>query len=83
MEERKTWSLSYVALPAEGVELALDLMPGETLTLVVSDTAHGLPQIPGTTFHERPSDSMAAPVDMTDAAIVTKTFRYEPYAHAW
>lgn len=76
MEERKTWSLSYVALPAEGVELALDLMPGETLTLVVSDTAHGLPQIPGTTFLERPSDSMAAPIGMSDAAIVTKTFRY-------
>jgi hypothetical protein len=66
MEKRKTWSLSYVALPTEGVELALDLMPGEMLTLVVSDTAHGLPQIPGTTFLERPSDSMAAPVDMTD-----------------
>ncbi len=48
----------------------------ETLTLVISDTAHGLPQIPGTTFLERPSDSMAAPIGMSDAAIVTKTFRY-------
>ena len=58
------------------VELALDLVPGETLTLVVSDTAHGLPQLPGTTVHARPSDSMAAPIGMSDAAIVTKTFRY-------
>ncbi len=76
VEQRKTWSLSYVALPEQGGEMTLELMRGAQVTLHVTDTAHGLPEIPGRTFRARPAGSMPAAVDMTDSALVTKTFRY-------
>jgi hypothetical protein len=75
-DQRKTWSLSYLALPEEGVDLSLELVPGEQVTLLVGDTAHGLPTTPGKTFRARPADSMPSTVDMTDSILVTKTFRY-------
>ena len=50
VEERTTWSLDYVALPEQGVELALDLVAGETLTLVSRTLRTGCQ-----TYPERPS----------------------------
>ncbi len=76
LEQRTRWSLSYVALPEQGGEVTLELMPNERVTLHVTDTAHGLPEIPGKTFRARPADAMPASVDMTDASLVTKTFQY-------
>ncbi len=76
MEQRTTWSLNYVALPAEGVELTLELAPGAPITLMISDIVHGLPELPGTTIQPRPATMMPAPIDVSDATLVSTTFRY-------
>ncbi len=75
-DQRTTWSMNYAALPAGGVELTLELAPGAPITLLVSDIAHGLPEIPGTTVQPRPAEMMPAPIDVGDATLVRTTFRY-------
>jgi len=45
-------------------------------TLVVRDITHGLPEIPGKMFQPRPAEMMPAPIDVSDATLVSKTFQY-------
>jgi hypothetical protein len=76
VEQRTSWSLSYFALPEQGVELTIELGPDEPLTLVVTDIAHGLPELPGEPFRSRPAGMMPAPTELTDIMEVNKTFQF-------
>lgn len=76
LSERTTWAMNYLALSEQGVELTIELEPDAQLALVVSDTVHGLPEIPGLPIGPRPADMMPAPLDMTDSTQVTRSFDY-------
>jgi hypothetical protein len=81
VEQRTSWSLSYFALPEQGVELTIELARDEPVTLVVSDITHGLPELPGETFRPRPADMMPAPTELTDITEVNKTFQFYNDGH--
>jgi hypothetical protein len=81
VEQRTSWSLSYFALPEQGVELTIELARDEPVTLVVSDITHGLPELAGETFRPRPADMMPAPTELTDITEVNKTFQFDSDGH--
>jgi hypothetical protein len=81
VEQRTSWSLSYFALPEQGVELTIELARDEPVTLMVSDITHGLPELPGETFRPRPADMMPAPTELTDITEVNKTFQFYSDGH--
>ena len=59
--KRPLWSLVLYTVPAEGIEIGLEVEPGQPLALQVSDNSRELPDIPGTTFQPRPDDMMPMP----------------------
>ena len=81
VEQRTSWSLSYFALPQQGVELTIELARDEPVTLAVSDITHGLPELPGETFRPRPANMMPAPTELTDSTEVNKTFQFDSNGH--
>jgi hypothetical protein len=55
----QTWHLLYYALPAGGIDLALELQPGGgPFTLRVTDQSAGLPALPGAGIRPRPAEMM-------------------------
>ncbi|MDQ3482777.1 MAG: hypothetical protein M3448_05160, partial [Pseudomonadota bacterium] len=53
------WSLRFIAPPATGIELALEVEPGKALEIKVVDRTRGLPNLPITKRYPRPVDSMS------------------------
>jgi hypothetical protein len=68
------WVLRYYDVPAEGVELVLDLKSGEPLNLRVVDQSYGLPQGLAPEAGPRPAGMMPATTPVTDATLVSKSF---------
>jgi hypothetical protein len=66
----------YQNVPDTGWELTLTVRSTEPVTLVVEETANGLPEIPGLTIAPRPADMMPAPWHAVDPTIVKATFIY-------
>lgn len=53
------WSLRFIAPPATGIELALEVEPGKALEITAVDRTRGLPDLPIAKHHPRPENSMS------------------------
>jgi hypothetical protein len=66
------WGFEYANLPAEGIDVQLEVRASGPVTLVLVDRSSGLPTIPGTNFPARPADSM--PIHSGDQTMVRHSF---------
>ncbi len=55
------WSLVYYAVPSKGVDITLEVEPGQEFTIQITDQSLELPSIPGTTFKPRSDDMIPTP----------------------
>jgi hypothetical protein len=72
----------YWLPPAQGFDLAVEVVPPGNVKVFVRDYRFGLPQIPGFTYHPRPADRMPRareflPKNKTDTVLVTKSFVFD------
>ena len=75
-EPQKNWSLSYFAVPKEGIELALETKSTQPVAVQVVDESYGLPLLDGTTFMVRPAHMMPAPYFRSDFTVVSQAFSF-------
>jgi hypothetical protein len=73
-EAQKNWSLFYLALPKDGIELVLETRPTPPLSMRVVDESYGLPLLDGTTNTSRPAHMMAAPFFRSDVTLVSRNY---------
>lgn len=73
-QARNRWMLNYLAPPAEGIELVLELEQPSNVVLRITDRSYGLPEVPGASFKPRPDYLMPASEPFNDELIVTKTY---------
>ena len=71
---RNSWKLRYHALPAEGIELALDVKAQEPLRFRVVDQSYGLPELPGKPVLPRPSGLLPSSLPFSDSTLVAKSY---------
>lgn len=76
MNRRKQWSLRYYAVPAEGIELTMEMRLTEPLRLRVVDQSYGLPEIEGQPFGARPDNIIPATMLYNNTTMVSKTFTF-------
>jgi len=69
------WSLVYYAVPSKGVEITLEVEPGQGFTIQITDQSFELPTIPGTTFKPRPDDMMPANFNYGTVVVRALTIR--------
>jgi hypothetical protein len=74
--KRNLWSLVHYTVPAEGVEITLEVEQSQSLRLQVSDNSRELPDIPGTAFQPRTEDMMPMP-NFDYGTVVVKTLRID------
>lgn len=56
--QNEAWFLRYYGLPAQGIDLALQMEPSQALQIIVTDQSDGLPSLSGSVFSERPAGTM-------------------------
>ncbi len=65
LEESKSgeelWSLTYYAVPPEGIKIKLVVEPSQPMQIQVTDQSRELPVIPGMTIRPRPGDMIPMP----------------------
>ncbi|HVH11504.1 MAG TPA: hypothetical protein VM759_00560 [Longimicrobium sp.] len=66
--------VGYHAVPPEGIEVAFTVRSTEPITLRVTDTSYGLPDIPGG-ISPRPEGMMSKPFILTDVTMASRTLR--------
>jgi hypothetical protein len=69
------WSLIYYAVPSKGVEITLEVEPGQEFTIQITDQSFELPTIPGTTFKPRSDDMMPANFNYGTVVVRSLVFR--------
>ena len=72
----------YGVSPAQGFDLAVEVVSPGNVKVFVRDLEYGLPQIPGLAYSPRPADRMPLareflPKNKTDTVLVSKTFVFE------
>ena len=71
--------VSYVAPPAEGVELTVETDASAPFRLSVEDLSYGLPEAPGLSVRPRSDDMMPVPSYRTsDTTVVRTVFSLPP-----
>ncbi len=75
-ELEKTWSLLYLALPKEGIELVIETRSTPPLTMRVVDESYGLPPLGGAPPRDRPSHMMPAPFFRSDFSLVSQDYSF-------
>jgi hypothetical protein len=65
----------YTGIAADGLQLSITTDSAEPLTIKITETTYGLPEIPGLTIQPRTPDQMQAPAFPPDATIVRKSFK--------
>jgi len=75
------WTLNYWNPPSEGVDLTLEVKGTEPLTITARSGTPGLPDIPGTSYRDRPPDTMpialnAGSVEQDRSTVVSKSFTF-------
>lgn len=70
------WRMRYYAVPAEGIELVLEMEQQPNVVLRVTDFSPGLPEVPGASFKPRPDHLMISPELFNDGLVVTKSFAF-------
>lgn len=68
------WVMRYYALPAEGLELVLELQPQAQVKLKVVDQSYELPVLPNFSVSARPENLMPSSASWSDATFVSKSF---------
>jgi Peptidase family M28 len=75
-EAQKNWSLLYVALPKDGIELVLETKSTSPLNLRVTDESYGLPLLDSVAITARPAHMMPAPFFRSDVALVSRNYSF-------
>jgi hypothetical protein len=70
------WRMRYYAVPAEGMELILEMEQQPNIVLRVTDFSPGLPEVPGASFKPRPDYLMISPELFNDGLVVSKSFAF-------
>lgn len=70
------WSLNYYALPAEGMELTLEVKPGRPLKLRSVDQAYELPALPGAAIKPRPDHIAPSSAASSDTAQISRAYTF-------
>ena len=76
------WGVIYWGIPAEGIEITLEVASSGPLKLRLVDLSHELPRVPGTQPTPRPAHTMPAlaenftSIEFGDATFVSKTFTF-------
>jgi hypothetical protein len=73
-EAQKNWSLFYLALPKDGIELVLETRSTPPLSVRVVDESYGLPPLDGATNTARPVHMMPAPFFRSDVTLVSRNY---------
>lgn len=68
------WVMHYYALPAEGLELVLELQPQAQVKLRVVDQSYELPVLPNFSVTARPEDLMPSSAPWNETTFVSKSF---------
>jgi hypothetical protein len=75
-DPQKNWSLLYLALPKEGIELALETRSPAPLALRLVDESYGLPVFDSAKFTDRPAHMMPAPFFRSDFSLVSQNYSF-------
>jgi hypothetical protein len=73
-EAQKSWSLLYLALPKDGIELVLETRAAPPLVMRVVDESYGLPLLDGAAIRARPAHMMPAPFFRSDFTLVSRNY---------
>ena len=73
---QRSWSLYYLALPKDGIELALETRSAAPLALRLVDESYGLPLLDGATLMGRPPHMMPAPFFRSDFSLVSRNYSF-------
>ena len=71
---QKNWSLLYLALPKDGIELVIETRSASPLAVRLADESYGLPRLDGEKFEDRPAHMMPAPFFRSDLTLVSRNF---------
>lgn len=71
---KASWVMRYYALPAEGLELVLELQPQRQVKLKVVDQSYELPVLPDFSASARPENLMPSSASSSDTTFVSKSF---------
>jgi hypothetical protein len=66
--------IHYIALPPEGIEVALTIEPAGPLAIELHDWSQGLPAIAGFSIEPRPTNMFPSAHDLADTTMVRKTY---------
>ncbi len=70
------WALRYYALSATGIELTLVSQSPQPITIRAVDQSYELPFPSSPTFRSRPDNIIPAPLALSDATLVSKSFTF-------
>jgi len=73
-EGQKSWSLFYLALPKDGIDLVLETRSTPPLSMRVIDESYGLPLLDGAAITARPAHMMPAPFFRSDFSLVSRNY---------
>ncbi len=73
---QKSWSLLYLALPKDGIELVIETRSASPLGLRVVDESYGLPLLDGEKLKDRPAHMMPAPFFRSDVTLVSQNYSF-------
>jgi len=73
---QKNWGMRYYGLPAEGIELSLEMTSAEPLKIRVVDQSYGFPEAAIASRQARPANIIPAPYPFGEATLVTKSFTF-------
>jgi len=75
-QKGRRWGLRYYGVPANGLEITLELRSSEPAKLRVTDLSFGLPEIPGFSAAPKPDYMMSSPVPFNDSTLVSRSFSF-------
>jgi hypothetical protein len=71
---QKSWSLLYLALPEDGIELVIETRSAPPLAVRLVDESYGLPFLDGDKLKDRPAYMMPAPFFRSNFTLVSQNF---------
>ncbi|MEY2483751.1 MAG: hypothetical protein QOK24_2279, partial [Verrucomicrobiota bacterium] len=75
-ELERNWSLVYLALPKEGIDLVVETKSAVPLAVRLVDESYGLPLLDGATLAGRPPHMMPAPFVRSDFTLVSRNYSF-------
>jgi hypothetical protein len=75
-ELQRNWSLLYLALPKDGIDLVVETKSAVPLAVRVVDESYGLPLLDSPTLTGRPPHMMPAPFFRSDFSLVSRNYSF-------